>query len=366
MRVGILGGGQLGWMTILEGRKLGYEFYVLDKNPNAPASKLADRWFPPEKAEEFSELCDVITYEFEHIDDEVLQSLKRDTKPPLEVLRLKRSRISEKNYLSSMGYPVAEYRVISAKQIPEVCIDKPYVAKAERLGYDGKGQYILRNSEDIDKLTSNHEPEDLFILEEFIDFVAEVSCVGVRDAFGNVKLYPVSFNYHRGGILLYNYAPYDLEASMLKDIQDTVSQLMEDMDITGLLAVEFFITTSGKVLINEFAPRPHNTGHYTLEASYTSQFENLLRAITSLPVGETSLKLPGGMVNILGLSLEDISLEDILSIPGARLYWYGKEKRKGRKMGHINVTAPSVQILTNRLKDTLEIVYAQSETTGKA
>lgn len=358
MKVGILGGGQLGWMTVLEGRKLGHEFYVLDKSPNSPAVRVADGWYPPNRAREFSDRCDVITYEFEHIDENVLSSLGKDTTPPLEVLRLKKSRILEKRFLLYHGYPVAPFEVLRTRELTQLEFRKTLVAKAQSLGYDGKGQYVIESPEDLKPLLENHGPDEEFLVEEFVDFSAEVSLIGVRDYEGRVEMYPVSFNYHREGILLYNYAPYDTPLeSRLKDI---VSRLMEDLKVVGLLAVEFFITKEGEPLVNEFAPRPHNTGHYTLDGAYTSQFENLLRAITGLPLGSTDLKLPTGMVNLLGVSLEDFDVKELLSLPGVKLYWYGKEKRPKRKLGHVNVCGKSVEEVKEKMEVVLKSIYGEA------
>ena len=357
MNIGILGGGQLGWMTILEGRKLGFKFFVLDKNPNAPASRVADGWFPPEKVEEFSRLCDVITYEFEHIEDSVLENLKGEVLPNLEVLRIKRSRGSEKSFLLKAGYPVPRFQVCGLENLEE-CVKRvglPAVVKAERLGYDGKGQYRIQDLEDLERVSSNHSQGESFVVEEMVRFRAEVSAVGVRDRKGRIEVFPVTQNVHEEGILLYNWT-ID-EGEVPKEVVDIVSDLMEDLSVVGLLAVEFFLTEEGKILINEFAPRPHNTGHYTLDGTYTSQFENLLRAITGLPLGSTRLKAPSGMVNILGLSLEDIDLENILSVEGTKLYWYGKEKRERRKMGHVNVVAEDMETLRAKLQRILKGVY---------
>ncbi len=356
MNIGILGGGQLGWMTILEGRKFGFKFFVLDKNPDAPASTIADGWFPPEKVEEFSKLCDVITYEFEHIEDSVLENLKGEVLPSLEVLRIKRSRGNEKSFLLKAGYPVPRFEVCRLESLEE-CVRRiglPAVVKAERLGYDGKGQYRVLSLKDLKNIRANHPEGESFVVEEMVHFRAEVSTVGARDKRGRIEVFPVTQNVHEEGILLYNWT---LEEEVPKEVVDIVSDLMEDLSIVGLLAVEFFITEEGKVLINEFAPRPHNTGHYTLDGAYTSQFENLLRAITDIPLGSTRLKAPSGMVNIIGLSLEEIELQEILSIEGAKLYWYGKEKRKRRKMGHVNVVAEDTDTLKIKLQKILKGLY---------
>ncbi|MEN3028306.1 MAG: 5-(carboxyamino)imidazole ribonucleotide synthase [Aquificaceae bacterium] len=356
MRIGILGGGQLGWMTVLEGKKMGFEFLVLDADPKSPASRVADRWFPPEKVDEFVRLSQVITYEFEHLQDEVLEKVYDLTTPSLNILELKRSRAREKEFYRKEGYPTPEFVLAEGKNLKER-IEKfgfPCVVKAEKLGYDGKGQYRVYYAEDVERVLKNHHPEERFLVERLIDFNFEFSLIGVRDARGNKKLYPLTVNHHEGGILLYN----STRSFQIREAEDIVLSLMESLNLVGLLAVEFFYTWDGKVLINELAPRPHNTGHYSLDGCYTSQFENLLRALCGLPLGSTRLKSPSGMVNILGLSLEEIDLHSLLLIEGARLYWYGKEKRAKRKMGHVNLTAGTEQELEERLEKLVNLIYS--------
>lgn len=356
MNVGILGGGQLGWMTILEGRKLGYKFFVLDKNPEAPASKIADVWFPPEEVEEFYSVCDVITYEFEHIEEEVLEKVEDKVIPDPKALRLKKSRGEEKEFLYRHGYPLPRFRRGRMEDLKRLIdeIGAPAVVKSERLGYDGKGQYRVSSGEDLEEIYRNHSPDESFVVEEFVDFEREVSAVGVRDRRGRIKIYPITENFHEEGILLYNRTTERFPSE--KEVLEIVSSLMEDLSIVGLLAVEFFVTED-RILINEFAPRPHNTGHYTLDGAYTSQFENFLRAITDLPLGSTRLKLPSGMVNILGLSYNELSIPEILSVEGSKLYWYGKEKRERRKMGHVNLVAKDSKGVKDRIEQVLKLLY---------
>ncbi len=356
MRVGILGGGQLGWMTILEGRKLGFDFFVLDPDPKAPASRVADRWFPPEQVEDFIRHCHVITYEFEHLQEDILEKVYDLTTPSLNVLEIKRSRIREKEFYRRKGYPTAEFSVAGWAELREriESFGLPCVVKSERLGYDGKGQYRVYYLEDVGQVLKNHSQDERFLVERFVDFSFEFSLIGVRDKKGNSRLYPLTVNQHEGGILLYNQT----RNLSVKEAEEIVLSLMEDLDLVGLVAVEFFYTWDGRVLINEFAPRPHNTGHYSLDGSYTSQFENLLRAICGLPLGSTRLKVPSGMVNILGLSLEDMDLQSLLSIEGTRLYWYGKEKKPRRKMGHINIVASTEQELEEKLERIVSSLYS--------
>ncbi len=352
MKIGIIGDGQLGWMTIFESRKLNYQFYVLGSNPNAPASKISDKFFRYEEIDNFLKICDEVVFEFEHIPEFVFEKLQNHSN--FNALKIKRSRISEKNFLKDKGYPVAKFSYAYGHNLKEALKEfkLPVVIKAETLGYDGKGQYVVKREIDLNEIFKNHSLNESFIIEEFIDFKYEVSAIGVRNKKENIKIYPVSYNYHKEGILIYNFAPF-IEN---EEINQIVSSLMEDLGIVGLLAVEFFIDRNDKPLINEFAPRPHNTGHWTMEGAYTSQFENLIRAVSGLPLGSTSLKVPSGMVNILGKSLEDFDVEKILQIEGTELYWYGKEKKEKRKMGHINIVSDSTDTLKEKLNKVLNSV----------
>lgn len=363
MRIGILGGGQLGWMTILEGRKLGFEFLVLDPNPNAPASRIADRWSPPEKVDEFRNLCDVITSEFEHVPSEVVERVADLLRPPPEVLLMKRSRIEEKTTLTKLGYPLPRFLWGLMGELEDLVssVGLPAVVKSERQGYDGKGQYRIESLEDLEKVRRNHPPEERFVVEELVRFRSEVSVIGVKDPSGRVKVYPITENHHSGGILVYNRTVSLPEVE--KEAVSITESLMEDLKIVGLLAVEFFLTEEGDLLINEIAPRPHNTGHYTLDGAYTSQFENLLRAVCGLPLGSTDLKTPSGMVNILGLDLNEIRLEEILSLEGTKVYWYGKEKRPRRKMGHVNVVGRTEKDVMEKIVKVMDLIYSRESST---
>ncbi len=356
MNIGIIGDGQLGWMTIFENRKLNYNFFVLGKSPDAPASKIADKFFFYEDVDKFLDSIDKIVVEFEHIPEFIFEKLSDC--PCFNALSLKRSRIVEKEFLRKNGYPVAKFLYSDGYSLKEKLkeFSLPVVIKVETLGYDGKGQYIIKSEEDLISVFDNHSLDERFIIEEFVNFRYEVSAIGVRDRKGNKKIYPISFNYHHKGILLYNYAPF-IES---KEIKEIVESLMEDLEIVGLLAVEFFVTEDDRILINEFAPRPHNTGHYTMDGSFTSQFENLVRAISDLPIGSTEQKLPAGMVNILGKSVDEFDVKEILSLDGTQLYWYGKEKRDRRKMGHVNVVSKDIKTLKYKLGFILKSIYSEN------
>ncbi|RUM32405.1 MAG: 5-(carboxyamino)imidazole ribonucleotide synthase [Aquifex sp.] len=359
LRVGILGGGQLGWMTILEGKKLGFKFYVLEDKENAPACRVADKCFKSSQVKDFVNSCDVITYEFEHIEDEILEKCEDKLIPNPQALYVKKSRIREKLFLKKHDFPVPEFIVVKRDELPDAIrsFKLPAVIKAERLGYDGKGQYRIKRTEDLQEILKNHGKEESFVIEEFVEFEAEISCIGVRDREGNTYFYPQPFNKHEEGILVYNHVPY----VKVKEAQEITRKLMELLNIVGVFTVEFFLLKDGRVLINEFAPRVHNTGHWTLDGAYTSQFENLLRAITDLPLGSTELKLPSGMVNILGKSYEELPLKEILSVEGAKLYWYGKEKRPRRKVGHVNVVGKDEKEVIQKVKKIFSLLKGSRE-----
>ena len=353
MNIGIIGDGQLGWMTIFESRKLNFNFFVLGNNPEAPASRIADKFFYYEDVDQFLEIVDDFVFEFEHIPDFVFEKVQNH--PNHKALEIKRSRISEKKFLQEKGYPVAKFSYAYGHNLKEKLKEfkLPVVVKAETLGYDGKGQYIIKNEYDLNPIFQNHSLNEGFIIEEFIDFESEVSTICVKDKKGNKKIYPISFNYHKEGILVYNYAPF-MES---REINEIVSSLIDDLEINGLLAVEFFMTKDKKPIINEFAPRPHNTGHYTMDASYCSQFENLIRSISNVPLGSTKSKTPAGMVNILGKSLNDFDIGKIMEIEGTELYWYGKTKKEKRKMGHINVVDSDINNLKAKIQTINQLIY---------
>lgn len=342
-RIGIVGAGQLGWMTLLAGRRYPFEFFVLD-DKWGPACTLALEWFPFAKVSAFLDRVDLVLYEFEHIPLEVLELTSRKSPLPPDCLLLKMDRSREKEFLKTRGYPLPEFSVArDIDQLKEAVkrIGYPCVIKQTAYGYDGKGQLVIPSAvEWRDPLFGGP-----FVVERFVPFDLEVSVIGVRNPRGEIALYPLMVNTHNGGILWYNHPPDPPLGELEMEAQEIVAELMEDLHIVGVLAVEFFVEKD-MLLINEIAPRPHNTGHYTLTASQTSQFENFLRVSLGFPPGSTSLLKPGGMVNLIGIPLRDDLLADILSHPTAQLYWYQKEVKRGRKVGHVNFTGEtSIQVI---------------------
>ncbi|MFD1424743.1 5-(carboxyamino)imidazole ribonucleotide synthase [Laceyella sacchari] len=347
--IGILGGGQLGRMVILEGRKLGYRFVTLDPAADCPGGQVSDRhvsapYDDQEAARRLAEAADLIVYEFENIDPEIVKKLEQQTLVPQgsRLLELTRHRLMEKQALTRAGVPVAPYVAVETEADLRQALAElglPAVLKTATGGYDGKGQWMLKTDQDVAAL-----PAELFqqgktlVLEQFIPFQKECSVVVARSVHGEVKAFPPSVNLHRHHILHMSVAPAPLAEGVAERAVRLAEQVADSLGVVGLVAVEMFVLASGELLVNELAPRPHNSGHYTFDACLTSQFEQFVRAVVGLPLGPTTLTSPAVMVNILGEHGEAFN-QAYGSLPGqVKVHWYGKEiAKKGRKMGHVTV-----------------------------
>jgi 5-(carboxyamino)imidazole ribonucleotide synthase len=359
MDVGILGSGQLGWMTILEGRKLGNRYFVLADDAG-PAARVADGSFPVREYAQFVDRCDVVTVEFEHLDPRVLEYAHRHGKlsPPLDSVVLKSDRSREKVFLRDHGFPVPEFQV-ARDRTEALAVAKRMgraVIKAVSGGYDGKGQtYVGVGPAPAGPLP----PAAAYVVEEYVAFDEEASIICSRDAQGKKQFHRPSLNRNLEGILLQSEAPHADDG-----MTEIASRLLEALEYVGVLAVEYFLV-DGKPLINEFAPRVHNSGHHTLHGSSLSQFEQHLRAITGLPVPPPVLYRPSGIVNAVGVEWDRGRLERILEIPETRPYAYGKSGlRKRRKMGHVNVTAPTAPELSERIQEVTRVLYGDDPRPG--
>ena len=349
-KIGILGGGQLGWMMILEGRKFPFTFYVLDDR-NAPACKIADKCFSPEEYKEFVDSSDVVTFEFEHVYDKALEYAEYNGKliPKINTIELKRERHKEKIFYKQHGLPTPRFLVANdgeeALRILKDEFNGVGVIKESKGGYDGKGQYFIKG--DVEKYHFLKEKRDIMIVEEYVNFDFEASVIIARDGKNNFVSYPPTYNYNEKGILVYNYGPYNNQ-----DITKLAKQLSEELNYVGVMGVEVFIT-KGKVLINEFAPRVHNTGHYTLDCALVSQFEQHIRAILGMEIGNTDVLSACGMINILGT---DMIPHEVLKY--GKVYWYSKaEVRKRRKMGHINVVGNNLEEVKQKIDKIMQLIY---------
>ncbi|WP_047152997.1 5-(carboxyamino)imidazole ribonucleotide synthase [Aneurinibacillus tyrosinisolvens] len=353
--IGILGGGQLGRMMALAGRNMGYRFVVLDPTEDSPCGQVADNQITAsfsdmEAARQLALLSDVVTYEFENVDAQIAAQLERDSFVPQgsELLRITQHRVREKSTLTSAGVPIAPFQVIQSEKDLQKAISVlglPSVVKTATGGYDGKGQWVIRNEKQIPLAFQEAAKTGLeLIVEQFILFEKELSVVIARNLQGEVKAFPAGENIHIGNILHQTVVPARISKEQAKRAEEIAFKIADALQVVGLIAVEMFLTTDGDILVNELAPRPHNSGHYTMEACVTSQFEQHIRAICGLPLGDPSLLTPVVMVNILGEHL-DFVMEKVQQLPNtAKLHLYGKaESREKRKMGHINFLAPSVE-----------------------
>ncbi|MDQ0902370.1 5-(carboxyamino)imidazole ribonucleotide synthase [Paenibacillus sp. V4I7] len=360
--IGILGGGQLGRMLALAGRNMGYRFVTLDPTDDAPCGQVADEQIQAdfddvEAARRLAALSDVITYEFENVDAHVTNILMNESYVPQgsELLYTTQHRLREKKAIEAAGVPVAPYAEIkSAEELKEAVLrfGTPCVLKTATGGYDGKGQWVLRSLDEVEEAyeTLSRAKTEL-VLEQFIHFDKELSVIAARSPRGEVKAFPAAENIHVHNILHQSIVPARIPVEVQKEAEELAVRIAESLGVIGLIAVELFLTKDGQLYVNELAPRPHNSGHYTMEACRTSQFEQHVRAICNLPLGSTELMTPVVMVNLLGEHIEP--LQELIDRPdflehselgvSAKVHLYGKQEAKEkRKMGHINLLTSDV------------------------
>ncbi len=349
--IGIVGGGQLGRMFALEARRMGYRVVVWDPAADSPAAALADEaiiasFHDADAALELARRSDVVTLEWENADVETLRALEAvvPVRPGPGVLEVAQHRIREKDAARRLGVPTAEYRAVGSLHDLHAALAEigvPAVLKTARGGYDGKGQAVIRDGAEAETAFRTVAPEGAeLILEAFVRFRMEISVVCARSPSGEIACFPVGENEHRGGILHSTVAPARISPELAEEARRIACALAEGLEVVGLLAVEMFVGDDGVVRMNEIAPRPHNSGHYTWEACPVSQFEQQLRAVCGLPLGSADLLRPAAMVNLMGgdagTGLGRAGTADMMAVPTAALHLYGKaEARPGRKMGHV-------------------------------
>lgn len=354
--IGILGGGQLARMLALAGYPLGLKFVCLDPSPYAPAADVADLivgdYSDAEATARFIERADVVTYEFENIPIACIDHIaaSRTVHPSPAALRSAQDRLTEKETFVRSGLPVHPFAAPTSRQEfmdAITTLGVPCVVKTRRLGYDGKGQSIVRNAEQAERVWNELGRVPLLV-EAFVPFTGECSLISVRSVSGDVRFYPWTANVHEGGILRTSVAPHtDIPQAWRTAAEETAAKMMNEVGYVGVLAIEFFITPTG-LLTNEMAPRVHNSGHWTMDAGLTSQFENHIRAVAGLPLGSTALNGWAGMVNLIG---EAPTAHDALALSGRhRLHLYGKEPRPGRKLGHVNVAGSTREAVLADMK----------------
>lgn len=350
-RLGILGSGQLGQMMAMAAKKMGFQVIVFDAVAEGPAVSYADHFIQASfddqnTLEDFASRVDLITLEFENIPPTTLNKLAglRPLYPAPAVVHICQDRVLEKEFLKDHGFPVAPFVVVtSAKELAEGISElgnSPCILKTATLGYDGKGQVALHPGDNLDDAWKSLKALRA-VLEKKISFCAEASVITARSTTGEVRSFPIQENIHRHGILDFSIAPARFEKKVLLEAERIANTIAETLDVVGLITVEFFVLPNGELIVNELAPRPHNSGHHTIESSKTSQFEQMIRAITNLPLGSTELEQNAVMVNLLGdlWNNGEPDWKPLLENPAVTLHLYGKKIAKpGRKMGHFTVT----------------------------
>ncbi|MDH4090616.1 MAG: 5-(carboxyamino)imidazole ribonucleotide synthase [Cyclobacteriaceae bacterium] len=369
-KLGVLGGGQLGRMLLQSGIDFNIPFVIMDGDADAPCATLTEfhhgKLTDFDAVMKFGAACDIITIEIENVNTAALKELARQGKkvyPQPEVIALIQDKRTQKIFYRDYGIPTANFILVeNANDIAKHTDFFPAINKLGREGYDGRGVQLLRSSNDIDKAFDAPG-----FLEEWIDFDREISVIVARNEHGEVKTFPaVEMVFHpQQNLVEYLFAPADLSEGILSQAEHLAKKIIHELAMVGLLAVEMFVTKDGKVLVNEIAPRPHNSGHHTIEANVTSQYEQHLRAILGLPLGDTALVSRSAMVNLLGEPghagpAKYKGFEEVVGIPGVHVHLYGKRFTKPfRKMGHVTIVDADMESLkkkANFVKETLKVI----------
>lgn len=371
-KVGVLGGGQLGRMLMQEAVNLDIKLCTMDKDPYAPCARFSYEFTNKDILDydaviEFGKDKSVITVEIENVNIDALEELEKQGKkvfPQPSVLRIVRDKGVQKNFFRDNNLPTPPFYLVENKaDIENYKSEFPFMQKMRVGGYDGRGVQALRNASDLDK--AFNVPS---VLEKFVDFDKEISVIVARNEKGEIAHFPVvecQFN-SEVNLVEFLFAPAQISEAIEEDAVSIARRTIEALGMVGLLAVEMFVTKDGRVLINEIAPRPHNSGHHTIECNVTSQYEQHLRAILNLPLGSTKILRPGVMVNLLGEPgfegdvIYD-GLEEAMKIPGVKVHIYGKAQTKPfRKMGHVTATAPLLQEAVDKARQVQELVKVKA------
>jgi 5-(carboxyamino)imidazole ribonucleotide synthase len=368
-KLGILGGGQLGRMLIQSGIDFNFNFAILDPDQEAPCKSLAEFYHGKltdfDTVMKFGERCDIITIEIENVNTQALKELVKKGKkvfPQPEVIELIQDKRVQKSFYQDNNIPTANFILTESKADVLRLAKLPVVNKLGKEGYDGRGVQMLRVKEDLQNAFDRPG-----LLEDLIDFEKEISVIVARNEKGEVETFPaVEMVFHpEQNLVEYLFAPAQISKTISQQADSIARSVIEKLEMVGLLAVEMFVTKTGEVLVNEIAPRPHNSGHQTIEANVTSQYEQHLRAITGLPLGKTDLLLPSAMVNLLGEPgfsgpARYQGFEELMNVKGVHVHLYGKTQTKPfRKMGHVTIVDPDMDSLkqkANFVKHTLKVI----------
>jgi 5-(carboxyamino)imidazole ribonucleotide synthase len=348
--IGVLGSGQLGRMFAIAARRMGYRVHTYSPDRDSPTGQIADveidaPYEDLDRVRQFASAVDAVTFEFENVPAATAEAAAQCAlvRPAGEVLHITQHRLREKNFLQQHGFPVTRFEAIREPEDLRRAVPDfgPSILKTAGFGYDGKGQYRVHNLSEAQKAWDAMGRQEA-VLEAVVDFEAELSMIGVRGADGACVFFTPSCNHHVGGILDVSYAPTAFGPHVVRNATAITEGILEQLDVTGVLCVEFFLTANDELLVNELAPRPHNSGHLTIDACVTSQFEQQLRSVCGLPLGSTEMLRPAAMSNLLGdlWSKGEPDWTSALALPEVKLHLYGKsEPRPGRKMGHFTATA---------------------------
>ena len=375
----MLGGGQLGRMFALEAKRMGYKVVVLDPTEDSPTAQVCDKqivaaFSDAGAAQQLADMVDVITYEFENVPVDVVRVVEKKTPvmPGPKLLEVAQHRLTEKRFAEGAGIQVAKFTAVTefagkgirASRVQHALdtVGLPAVVKTTRLGYDGKGQWVVRNEEDV--VVALRGAQDMgaeeLIWEQMVDLQTEISVVATRGQDGTVVTYPIGENEHRDNILYRSVIPAQLSKSVLEEANEIAAKIGEELEVVGTYTVELFVTNDNQVLFNEIAPRPHNSGHWTIEGCVTNQFENQVRAVCGLPLGSTDLRSPAvAMQNVLGDGSGNTlqGVNELLTHSGVYVHLYGKaEAKAGRKMGHITIVGSGlaeVESLADQIDTTI-------------
>lgn len=354
--IGILGGGQLGRMLAMEAKRTGYYVITLDPTPKCPAGLFADKeivaaYDDVKAAESLAKDSDVLTYEFENINVEMVRNLEKagyKIFPGSHVLEISQDRILEKTFFRKNGIPVCDFlKVVTIKDLEKADkeVGYPAVLKTCRFGYDGKGQIVIKNKKQALRAYEQLKGQDL-IWEKFVDFEKEISVICVRNLESDVVIYPIPENIHKENILDISIVPARISKKTEKMAKEIALAVASRLKVVGTFCVELFVLKNGEVVDNEIAPRPHNSGHYTMDGCIVSQFENQMRAVCNLPLGSTDLLSPVVMVNILGSDKGNdlLGVEKLFEDSNVKLHLYQKKESKlKRKMGHFTVLGKTAE-----------------------
>jgi 5-(carboxyamino)imidazole ribonucleotide synthase len=359
--VGVLGSGQLGRMFTIAARRMGYRVATLSPDQDSPTGQVADTevvasYDDLDAIRDFARRVDVITFEFENVSSAATAAAEEfvPVRPAGRVLHTTQNRLREKTYLAERGFPVTPFRAIHSEAELREALDQfggRGILKTAGFGYDGKGQRKLESEFDVDEVWPAYDGVPS-ILEAFIAFEREISVVAARGASGQFAHYGAVENRHRNHILDLTIAPAALPEEVAREAVKITEGILESLDVVGVLCVEFFINGDGKLMVNELAPRPHNSGHFTFDASLTSQFEQQLRAVCGLPLGSTEQLKPAAMANLLGDVWEggEPNWQAAAHFPDVKIHLYGKsEPRPGRKMGHLTALAATPELAARRV-----------------